>query len=116
MSAQIDSWAILWNWTVFRRSGLVVYPPVSFVRNIGFDGSGSHARINKLIDIFPKKKFLPKPTFEKCFQISNNEIFFFRRYLLAINGSFFFRATKTILNFLRRTKLKYFKFIISIKN
>ena len=116
MSAQIDSWAILWNWSVFRRSGLVVYPPVSFVRNIGFDGSGSHGRINKLIDIFPKKKFIPKFTFEKCFQISNNELFFFRRYLLAINGSFFFRTLKTILNFLRRTQLKYFKFIISIKS
>jgi hypothetical protein len=42
MDGQIDSWAIRWNWSVFKVRGLVVYPSQSLVENIGFDGSGSH--------------------------------------------------------------------------
>lgn len=37
-----DSWAVRWCWSVFRRNGLVLYPPVSLVSNTGFDGSGTH--------------------------------------------------------------------------
>lgn len=42
MQGKLDSWAIRWNWTVFKAKGKVVYPPVSYVENIGFDGSGTH--------------------------------------------------------------------------
>ena len=42
MSGLRDSWAIRWYWTVFRSNGLVIYPPISLVKNIGFDGSGTH--------------------------------------------------------------------------
>jgi len=44
MSGLIDSWAVRWYWSVFMRGGVVLYPPVSLVRNAGFDGSGSHGR------------------------------------------------------------------------
>ena len=44
MQGRRDSWAIRWYWSVFRRDGLVLFPPVSFVSNIGFDGSGTHGR------------------------------------------------------------------------
>lgn len=37
-----DSWAIRWYWSVFKRNGLVLFPPASLVKNIGFDGSGTH--------------------------------------------------------------------------
>lgn len=37
-----DSWAIRWYWSVFKAQGLVLFPPVSFVSNFGFDGSGTH--------------------------------------------------------------------------
>jgi hypothetical protein len=37
-----QSWGILWYWSVFKNSGLVVYPPVSLVDNKGFDGTGTH--------------------------------------------------------------------------
>jgi len=39
-----DSWAIRWYWSVFKRKGLVLFPPCSLVRNTGFDGSGTHGR------------------------------------------------------------------------
>lgn len=42
MMGRSDSWAIRWYLSVFNKAGLVLYPPVSLVSNIGFDGSGTH--------------------------------------------------------------------------
>ena len=42
MQGKSDSWAIRWYWSVFKRNGLVLFPPSSLVKNIGFDGSGTH--------------------------------------------------------------------------
>lgn len=39
-----DSWAVRWCWSVFGRQGVILYPPVTRVRNTGFDGSGTHGR------------------------------------------------------------------------
>jgi hypothetical protein len=44
LGRQLDSWGILWWWAVFKWGGVVLYPPHSLVRNIGFDGSGIHHR------------------------------------------------------------------------
>jgi hypothetical protein len=40
----VSSWGIRWYWSVFRRGGLVCYPPQSRVANTGMDGSGTHGR------------------------------------------------------------------------
>lgn len=37
-------WDIRWYLSVFRREGMVVFPPQSLVRNIGHDGTGVHGR------------------------------------------------------------------------
>lgn len=42
MTGEIDSWAIRWYWSVFKMNGYVVFPPSSYVNNIGFDGTGTH--------------------------------------------------------------------------
>lgn len=42
VAGKIDSWAIRWYWSVFKAGGLVLFPPQSYVENIGFDGSGTH--------------------------------------------------------------------------
>lgn len=39
---KLDTWAIYWYVTIFKNNGLCINPTESFVRNIGFDGSGSH--------------------------------------------------------------------------
>lgn len=44
MKHRVNTWDILWYWTVFRRDGLTLYPRKSLVRNIGFDGSGVHCK------------------------------------------------------------------------
>jgi hypothetical protein len=41
-AGQIDSWAIRWYVSVFMSQGLVLFPKVSLVHNIGFDGTGTH--------------------------------------------------------------------------
>ena len=50
LAGNIDSWAIRWYLSVFMLNGLTLFPPISLVRNIGFDGSGSHGR-GKLLNL-----------------------------------------------------------------
>jgi hypothetical protein len=41
---EVDSWAVRWHYSVFVHGGLSLFPPCSLVRNVGFDGSGTHGR------------------------------------------------------------------------
>jgi hypothetical protein len=45
ISGVADSWAIRWYWSVFKLQGYVLYPPISYVSNIGFDRSGTHSML-----------------------------------------------------------------------
>lgn len=38
----VDSWAILWSYTLFKERGLCVYPTNSYIDNIGFDDQATH--------------------------------------------------------------------------
>jgi hypothetical protein len=44
LCGKVDSWAIRWQYAVFRAGGLAVYPRQSLVWNSGFDNSGVHCR------------------------------------------------------------------------
>jgi hypothetical protein len=47
---QTDSWAIRWYWSCFKRDGLTLFPPVSYVKDCGRDGNGTHtSKIGNLI-------------------------------------------------------------------
>ena len=39
---KISSWAIRYRWTLFQKKGLILFPDHSLVKNIGWDGSGTH--------------------------------------------------------------------------
>jgi hypothetical protein len=41
-SGRIDTWAIFWYASIFLKNGLCLNPTVSFVHNIGHDGSGTN--------------------------------------------------------------------------
>jgi hypothetical protein len=41
-TGKINTWAIFWYATIFQRNGLCLNPAVSFVDNIGHDGTGVH--------------------------------------------------------------------------
>ena len=47
IDGRIDSWAIRWHLSCFVRRGLTLYPGATIVRNIGSDGSGTHAGIER---------------------------------------------------------------------
>lgn len=42
-AGKINSWAIRWYLSIFRKEGLVLYPRESMIQNIGTDGSGTHS-------------------------------------------------------------------------
>lgn len=41
-AGKINSWAIRWYASIFKKNGLVLYPRNSMTQNIGNDGSGTH--------------------------------------------------------------------------
>jgi hypothetical protein len=106
IKGEIDSWAILWNWSVFRNSGLIVYPPVSLVKNNGFDGSGTHCDriIFNNIKIKDKNKSFK---FTKETYLPNSEFLYIKAALKRMEGPFYLRIIKLILNTFRRLKIKY---------
>ncbi len=57
MAGEIDSWAIRWNWTLFRMGGLAIYPPQSMIANEGIDGDATHRGLGgKLRGIVARRK------------------------------------------------------------
>lgn len=51
IAGKIDSWAIRWHATMFLANRLQLSPGVSLVRNIGFDGSGTHCSESEAYDV-----------------------------------------------------------------
>jgi hypothetical protein len=46
LRGEIDSWAIRWHLSCFLRQGLTLYPGITLVQNLGFDGTGTHSGSN----------------------------------------------------------------------
>jgi hypothetical protein len=63
MTGKLDSWAIRWYWSVFKNHGLTLFPPVSHVRNIGFDGSGSHGSFSARLLYKSSNKWITAQTY-----------------------------------------------------
>lgn len=42
MEGRIDSWAIRWDYCMFKNNAYCVYPVMTFNNNVGLDGSGVH--------------------------------------------------------------------------
>ena len=45
LDGKINSWAIYWNAFILQNDGIFLYPPKSYVKNIGFDGSGTNCSV-----------------------------------------------------------------------
>lgn len=46
-SGRMNTWAVFWYATIFQQRGLCLNPSVSYVLNIGHDGSGTHGSKSK---------------------------------------------------------------------
>jgi hypothetical protein len=99
---KVDSWSIRWNWSVFKQNGLVLFPPVPYVLNVGFDGSGTHCGKIDQVEIGAER------VFEVCCglpdRVEVNE-----GYYNAVKHSIGRMRGSKIRNFVRR-----FKFYIRI--
>jgi len=88
MNGELDSWAIRWCYTHFKKNAYCIYPVKSYVDNIGMDGSGvncgetnrydQNQRINGLISMYPKevkedKKIMKK--FKRIYKVEKVEEF-----------------------------------------
>lgn len=64
LAGAIDSWGIAWNWTVFRNEGLVLYPPLSRVLNLGLvDPAATHGGTSSTESLFDgRAAFEPMPS------------------------------------------------------
>ena len=47
VSGALETWAVRWYASIFLNNGLCLYPRQSMVRNLGFDGSGTHCHNDK---------------------------------------------------------------------
>jgi hypothetical protein len=103
---EVDSWAILWNWSVYRCSGQVLYPPVTLVKNIGFDGSGTHCSVQDFDEIKFSSK-IKSIKFSKELQLSKEDLSYIKTALKKLSGPIFIRILKLISNNIRRLNLKY---------
>lgn len=56
-AGRISSWAIRWNASAFLKGLLTLYPGISLVQNIGFDGSGTHCGDSDSCDV----ELAPRP-------------------------------------------------------
>lgn len=50
-SGKINSWAIRWYLSIFNQNGLVLYPRMSMIQNIGTDGSGTHSDADQVYKV-----------------------------------------------------------------
>lgn len=63
-SNKLNTWAIFWQASIFKKNGLMLYPTKTLVENVGLDGSGENCGVsdgynsllvNKSIEDFPKE-------------------------------------------------------------
>ena len=84
LRGKTDSWGIQWYLSVFKLDGMVVYPPVTLVQNIGHDGSGTHCKVEAMQEniaifsnseniAFPKYIFISSDCFKKVKKYLRNE-------------------------------------------
>lgn len=91
-----NSWAIRWYASAILKEKLTLYPAVSFVKNIGLDGSGTHCDITSDYDMDLAKD--PVIHFPTKVEPSREGYLAYANFFRSIKPSFFDR----ILNKLKR--------------
>jgi hypothetical protein len=98
ISGLTDSWAIRWYWSVFQQHGYVVFPPISHIANIGFDGSGTHGSLfaHKLRKQASQSSLTTSLTFPKRIQGKAKDFESIKQAIVGVNPNWSSRL-KTIL-------------------
>jgi hypothetical protein len=101
IDGKIDTWAVFWHTTIFKNNGLCLNPEVSYVENIGYDGSGIHCK-NSYNKETEKLNKCSKIIFTKKIKIDLNQLELIIDFLKSQKKSLFFR----IINKLSRIFFK----------
>ncbi|MBA4501515.1 glycosyltransferase [Marinobacterium marinum] len=60
--SSLDTWAIFWYASIYENNGLCLNPTISFVKNIGHDGSGTNCSSSKISqEISSEASFIEYP-------------------------------------------------------
>jgi len=107
IKGNIDSWAIRWYLSVFMLDGLTLYPKNSLVKNIGFDGSGTHceATLNFNSEIYESRILSMSTNIQADYTITNIVFAYLRS--IGQSTSFIRRIKQKFINLFR--KIKYLK-------
>ncbi len=97
-----DSWAIRWYASIFLKGGLTLNPSVSFVHNIGNDGSGVHSNKENMYAV----QIAQKPVTEFPKQIREDEKAYqaIKNFLKNRKGTLVQRG----IRFVRQIQIRYF--------
>lgn len=91
---KINTWAIYWQATVFLKKGLSLHPKISFVQNIGHDGSGIHCEPSEMFDGTLANSYPIR--FEEKIELSLFATKRLAKYFNSIKVSFFTRVKRKI--------------------
>jgi len=119
IEGKIDSWAIRWDYCHYQHDAYCLRPVKSFVRNIGFDGSGVHSdQVNGELysgiqydESIYKLKLVRNIVSDKM--VEKNFKFFFDG-----NSNCFKRVTNKTMRLIRRAvrKIKVKRYYLSLNN
>ncbi|MBN3894908.1 MAG: glycosyltransferase family 2 protein [Nostoc sp. NOS(2021)] len=99
MSGDIDSWAIRWYWSIFQNNGYTVFPPISYVKNIGFDSTATHGNwtSRKYLNQLDYPHNITNIDFPNNIKTSSEEYKIIQKFLLKLNPRWL-SFTKKILS------------------
>lgn len=104
----IDSWAVFWYVSIFKHNGLCLNPVISYVRNIGLDGTGVHCgKENSNESFILNMKGENNIKSIQILQENKRMVEIIKKYLAKKNKSFLFKVINKISKlFYKKT---YFK-------
>lgn len=93
---KINTWAIFWYASVFKKEGLCLHPSVSMTKNIGHDGSGIHCGVTAVYNVELAKK--PITQFENSITENAEAILRLKNFYNQIKPGFFNRVAAKFLS------------------
>lgn len=97
MQGKIDSWAVRFCYEQFKQNRVTVNPAISRIKNIGFDGSGTHGGVSEKWNVYLNERiedvhYIPVEMDKKLIKSYNT---FFA-------GNVFYRNCKALKKFLKK--------------
>ena len=94
---EINTWAIFWYATIFKKKKLSCNPIKSYIRNIGMDGSGMHCADNNYLNDHPLYCFENIELVSKPF-LSNKFNLMHEKYFKAQKKNFYIKMMDRVKN------------------